>query len=252
MKRIVLVSALVSVVFSTSVVVHTPASFVVNYLPNIPSLSLSGVSGTIWNGKVNQVEWQGNSLGEVQWHLKPLKLLTGKAEADVRFGRGSEMNVSGKGTVGYGFSGPYANNLVASVPADYVMQQIHIPVPLTVAGQLELSIKQLAYAAPYCQTGEGALVWNAASATSPLGGLELGPVVAQLSCQDSVVSVQGDQQSEQVSAEFSATLQADNRYSAQAWFKPGAQFPEGLQSQLKWLPSPDSQGRYQFNYQAKL
>ncbi len=72
------------------------------------------------------------------------------------------------------------------------------------------------------------MVWSASGIQSPLGRLELGPVVANLSCKDSVLAASGEQNSPQVSAAFSAELMPNQRYSTKAWFKPGAEFPSAM------------------------
>ncbi|MCV5649451.1 type II secretion system protein N, partial [Escherichia coli] len=75
---------------------------------------------------------------DFQWS----SLFTGKAEFSVRFGRGSDMNIRGRGLVGYSLSdGPYAENLVASIPASKAVEQARLPVPVGVDGQLELDIR---------------------------------------------------------------------------------------------------------------
>ncbi|MCV5648786.1 type II secretion system protein N, partial [Escherichia coli] len=83
-------------------------------------------------------------------------------------------------------------------------------------------------AAPWCKTGEGTLVWSASGIQSPVGSLELGPVIADLKCQDSVLTASGEQTSTQVSSAFSAELMPNQRYSTKAWFKPGADFPSSM------------------------
>ncbi|MDF5643041.1 type II secretion system protein N, partial [Vibrio parahaemolyticus] len=121
-----------------------------------------------------------------------------------------------------------------------------------VDGQLELNIRHATYAAPWCKNGEGTLVWNASGIQSPVGSLDLGPVIADINCQDSVLTATGEQSSEQVSAAFSAELMPNQRYSTKAWFKPGAEFPSSMGEQLKWLGKPNAQGQYEFNYQGRF
>ncbi|MGY3685438.1 type II secretion system protein N [Vibrio coralliilyticus] len=253
MKRVILLSLALVMVFLVSAVAHVPAQVVLNYLPLPPQLVISGVSGTIWDGSATGVSWQRQKLGALHWQLAPLKLLTGKAEAQVRFGRGSDMQVTGRGVVGYSMSGPYAENLIASLPVEKILELTPpMPVPVELTGQVELSIKSMVYAAPYCQTGEGSVVWNTDKVITPLDELSVGPVVVDFSCQDSQITLKGDQNSQQVSSAAEVVMQANRSYQASAWFKPGNEFPGSLAEQLKWLPTPDSEGRYQFTYQGRF
>ncbi|MDW1631748.1 type II secretion system protein N, partial [Vibrio sp. Y176] len=81
---------------------------------------------------------------------------------------------------------------------------------------------------------------------------ELGPVIADLKCQDSVLTASGEQTSTQVSSAFSAELMPNQRYSTKAWFKPGADVPSSMGEQLKWLGQPNAQGQYEFDYKGRF
>jgi general secretion pathway protein N len=252
-KKVILLSLGLILVFVTSALVHLPAQLVLNYAPLPAPLAISGVEGTLWKGSAANVRWQRNNLGAVQWQLQVSKLLSGNAEAQVRFGRGSDMQITGRGLVGYGVSGPYVENLIASLPVEQVMEFAPpIPVPLELSGQVELSVKRLVYAAPYCQTGEGSVVWNTNEIGTPLETLEVGPVVANFTCEESAITLKGDQRSKQVESEAQLVLQPNRSYQSNAWFKPGAEFPSAFSEQLGWLPKPDRDGKYQFTYSGRF
>lgn len=82
-----------------------PVSWVVKQSPKVSGLDIQGVQGTIWQGQASNVRWQRQNLGEVNWDFQWSALFTGKAEFAVRFGRGSDMDVRGRGLVGYGLFG---------------------------------------------------------------------------------------------------------------------------------------------------
>ncbi|MFV0447416.1 MAG: type II secretion system protein N [Vibrio sp.] len=252
MKKVVGYSVVFVVVFITSAVVNLPAQFVFQQLPLPLPLQVMGVQGTIWQGSAEQVRWQGRHLGDMRWQLKPSALLAANVEVDVRFGRGSELSLRGKGTLGYGLSGLYAENAIVSMPADIALAQAPLSLPIEAQGQLELSINQYRYQAPFCSSAEGSLVWSSANVESLLGVLALNQVMADLQCSDNTLTVKGKQNSQQVGSEFSAQLNPNLSYQADGWFKPGAEFPESLAQQLKWLPEPDAQGRYSFKHQGHL
>ncbi len=253
MKRVVLYVVIFLSFFSASLLLSLPVSWVLQHSPAVRGLDIQGSQGTIWQGKASNVLWQGQNLGEVNWDFQWSALLTGNAEIAIRFGRGSDLEVRGRGLVGYGlFAGAYAKHLVASVPAAKVVEQARLPIPVGIDGQLELNIHHITYTAPWCETGDGTLVWNASGIQSPIGSLELGPVVANLNCTDSVLTAAGEQQSSQVSAAFSAELTPNQQYSTKAWFKPGAEFPKAMGDQLRWLGKPNAQGQYEFDYKGRL
>lgn len=240
-------------VFLASLIVHIPAALVLSQAPLPPALKISGVSGTLWAGQADSVRWQNLNLGAVEWSLNVSSLLTGELEAHTRFGRGSDLGLSGKGIIGYSLSGQaYAQNLMMSLPADTLLPLMKVPVPVSLDGQLELTLKSFEYAEPYCRSATGSLAWSNGNLISPVGELSPGPVIAQLQCQDNQIKAQGQQQNGQLSAQFSASLNASRSYQAQGWFKPGAEFPQSLIPSLQWMPAPDNQGRYAFRYQGRL
>lgn len=252
MKRIIgYLSLFISVAF-VSALLHLPAHIVIKHLPLPSGLVLQGVKGTIWNGSASQVRWQQQNAGAAQWQWQWSALLKAQARLAVRFGRGSDVQWQGRGVVGYGWSGPFAEHLVISLPAKQLQPYLTLPIPLTFEGQVELTLRDYRYRAPWCDTAQGVMTWDQGQVGSPLGELALGAVVADFTCQQSVFEITGGQQTEQVSSEFSLRLQADRSFAAQAWFKPGAQFPASLAQQLDYLPSPDSQGRYSFSQQGRL
>ncbi len=198
MKKVIGYSLVFVFVFITSALVNLPAQFVIKQLPLPSQLQLIGVQGTIWQGSAEQVRWQKRNFGDVSWSLKLSALLGAKAEADVRFGRGSELSLRGKGTVGYGLSGFYAENTIVSMPADVALAQAPLPLPIEAQGQLELSIKQYRYQVPFCSQADGTFVWSSANASSPFGSLQLEQAIADLQCSDSTLTVKGKQNSGQV------------------------------------------------------
>ncbi|MGF1698083.1 type II secretion system protein N [Vibrio lamellibrachiae] len=261
MKRIIVIALLIVLTLTVSLVAHMPARFALQYIPMPRALVIQSVQGTVWQGSVQQVSWQGTSLGQVHWNINPSQLLLGKAQAEVRFGQGSVMELRGRGVIGYSFSGAYAKETIASLPAQFAVEQLNLPLPLDLEGQLEVSLTELAITEldkpmPYCQKGLGSMVWSGNKAFTPIAELDLGPVVVNITCQDNVISLNGDQGSEQVTAEFEAKLEVSangqHQYQASGWFKPEAAFPANLSSQLKWLGNPNNQGRYPLDFKGTL
>ncbi|WGW00456.1 type II secretion system protein N [Vibrio sp. YMD68] len=256
MKRIILISLLLIVTLIVSLIVHMPAQYVLQAVSLPQGLVVQGTQGSIWKGSAERVSWQGTSLGQVNWTVNAAQLLMGKVQVTTRFGQGSEIGLRGRGVVGYGFSGAYAKDVIASVPAQFAIDQLSLPLPVDLEGQLEVSIIELEHAMPYCQSGTGTVVWSGNNATTPLAELALGSVVANIDCQDNVVSINAKQESEQVSAEFEGQLDAATNgqltYSAKGWFKPEANFPTSLSSQLQWLGNPDSKGHYSLDFNGRL
>lgn len=252
MKSTLIYSFCFLVVLAASVLVHTPVSFALKVFPSPSAFKIENPSGTIWRGEAKNVVWQQENLGQIVWQFEPMKLFQGRANFSVRFGRGSDKKIAGKGNVGVGLSGIYAQNVSASVPAETVLDYLHVPVPVSVTGNIELFVANYQYAQPLCKSADGTLVWSGSEIITPVGALNLGTIVTQLQCSESTLTAQGQHDSSQISAEFQAKLQANKRYKIDAWFKPKAAFPSAMASQLNWLGVPDTQGKYPLHYAGKL
>lgn len=253
MKKIISLGLLLSLVFIASAAVHVPVKAVLEYVPLPKQLKIEGATGTLWQGSAKNIRWQRQNLGELQWQLQPAQLLTGSVEAQVRFGRGSDMQVKGRGLVGYSLTGAYAKNVIASVPVEQVMEMAPaLPVLIDVSGQVELNLHDYTYAAPYCGSATGTVVLSSDVIGTPLADLAVGPVIADFTCQENQLEFKGEQKSAQVESGFTATLNAKRQYTSQAWFEPKGDFPSSLGEQLKWLPDPDSSGKYRFNNKGRI
>ncbi|WP_394213046.1 type II secretion system protein N [Enterovibrio calviensis] len=246
MKRTILMSVLFLLVLLTSVVVHVPASLVFRYVPPVDGLDIDGVTGTVWNGKAANFRWQGQPLGAINWQFNALKLLMGNADLAVRLY--GVPGFSARGNVGYGLGGAYASDLLFSMPAHFVQSFIPYPLPVSLTGQFDLTLRDYQLQQPFCDVLDGTLAWSQGNVMSPMGAVDPGLVMANLSCDAGSVLVNGDSDSEAIQTEFSLSLSPDQQYSVSGWFIPGDGLPAGMKSQLGWLGAPDSEGRYRLSF----
>ncbi|RXJ72666.1 general secretion pathway protein GspN [Veronia nyctiphanis] len=247
MKPKILLSLLLIVVFIVSVIAHLPARLAVNYLPASTGIVVTGVEGSLWKGSAKNVTWKNRSLGTLSWDANLLRLFTGKADVSIAL-RGGIDGIDGKGRVGYSLSGPYASNLFVSAPAEAVMKNAPIPVPVSASGSLNLLVKDYQFASPWCAELDGSLNWVNGNVSSPMGDIKAGDVAAQLSCVDGSIAAKGDSKSSALTSEFSLELSPNQRYKVNGWLAPGSEFPPQLRSQLGFLGRPDSNGRYKLNF----
>jgi general secretion pathway protein N len=252
LKRIILLVLLFLLTFTASVITHLPVSLVLDKLPLPKELSYERATGTVWNAELTNVYWQRWNLGTVQSQVQWSSLLRGRAEVQIRAGRGSEFDYSLKGYAGGSLEGWYAREVFASVPAQSVSQQLRLPIPISAQGTFDLTVREYQYQAPYCGYAVGTLAWTGASVQSPFLSLDLQQAIADLRCEDNTITANGDQSSSQVSAEFGASINAAGQYQSQAKFKPEDDFPANARSQLSWLGNSDPQGYYSFNYAGRL
>lgn len=84
MKRIILLSGLGLATYLFFVIASAPAAFVLNFLPDRSDYSVQGPSGTLWSGWIESVQAGPVRFGPLNWELKPTRLLSGRADAELR------------------------------------------------------------------------------------------------------------------------------------------------------------------------
>ncbi len=240
------------VVLLLSAVIHMPVSWVYQQLPPVRGLEVEGLQGTLWQGRASNIRFERENIGQVNWQLSPLKLLTANLQYSVRFGRGSDLGILGRGIVGYDLTGPYANNVVASLPANKLLDYSPMPLPVDIGGSLELAVEDYRWTMPYCQELNGELVWQAGEVGTPLGSIDPGTAIATLGCQSGAVTAEAVQRSDALNSDWSVELKPDQRYSLEGGFTPDSAFPASLRSQLGFVGRPDSSGRYPIKFTGRL
>ncbi len=234
-----------------SAVVHLPAALVVKYVPFPNSIKLSEVSGSVWRGEAANLQISSRELGKVAlgkilWKVEPGSLLSGKLRALFRFGEQSSIQARGKGVVTASLNSVGVEQFSLSMPARPLSSWIQTPVPVTLEGNVSLFVADYQFSGKlFCQTLDGQLNWQQASAEVMTNRLDLGEASAILSCQNQQLVAKTTQQSEQISSEFSLNVSAPNRFNLSGWLMPNSGLSDSFRQQLHWLGSPDVQNHYQ-------
>jgi len=228
-----------------------PASIVVRLVPLPNTVSLSGVSGSIWSGSVETVTIQKRQLELVQWKLSPWALFLGKAKFDLVVGnRGTAVN--GKGLVTLSTSGINAQGLRFEAPGSFLVGNSRLPFRTKVDGDLSLIIEALTQGQPWCEQLTGKVFLNRAKVNNQFGDYPLGEIELGLSCVDGNVKVKTDETMNQLGLSGSVLLQAEKIVQVSAKIKETASQPEDLKKALIFLGKKDSQGYYPISYQGRI
>ena len=249
MKQRVLIAVLFLAAYLVFLLAKLPASLVVRYLPLPPLVQLEGVSGTLWSGQVARLQYASESLTQLRWELNGWSLLRfalrcpcALASAAASTGRGSGLERRRLWPRHHPQrAGPW---LLARVP-------MQLPVPVTVAGQLQLKLDQVAQGNPWCDNLYGNLYWYGADADTPRQA-GVGDPEIKLTCIDSRLVAELKQGSEAVQVQGKLELQANRQYLFQGTLKPGPELPEQMKQGLPFLGQPDGQGRFPLRYQGRI
>lgn len=82
--------------FALALLLCLPLQLVLPRLSPPPGLSATGISGSLWSGRLRNAEWNGAALGDLRLGLSPLPLLTGRRELWLRSGQAGLSLSSGR------------------------------------------------------------------------------------------------------------------------------------------------------------
>jgi Bacterial type II secretion system protein N. len=142
-------------------------------------LALSGVSGSLWNGRASlasvRVQEQDYSLGELRWELHPLSLITLNPCATIHT-RQERQQIDGDVCSSLGGSIALRE---ADLTAPAALFQGALPLPFD--GQLSARIEDLEIQNQQLQALKGNLTWTSARIHNGSNWMDLGSFAAELS-----------------------------------------------------------------------
>ncbi|SHO58367.1 type II secretion system protein N [Vibrio quintilis] len=252
-KKVVASVAGIGLIFCISLIAHLPAAFVLKFVQLPRGIELVSPKGTVWQGHLQQVRWQRQSLGTVDWRVHPFDLLTGRLFASVKFGRQSDFHIQGKGGIGASFSGkPFLQNFHFSVPAQTIVDHAPLPVPATAEGLLDVMVKEYVFREPFCEQANADFEWKNAQLSLMAQALPLEKVSANVVCDNNRITLKGKQRSLVLRSEYSVTMDANRKYKLDGWLQPAPGFPESMEKMLQMGLRANDQGRYNFKFNGQL
>jgi general secretion pathway protein N len=167
------------ILFLIFVISNIPAVWGAYLMTRGTGVALSGVTGSLWNGRASlasvRMSNQEYSLGQLSWSLRPLSLLTLSPCAKVTT-KLPMQNFDGEVCTALG-GAVHLSNADVSLPVALV--QGHIPFP--VQGQVSAHIDKLELRGNELRKLKGKLSWNAARVNTGTNWLEIGSYAAELS-----------------------------------------------------------------------
>jgi general secretion pathway protein N len=197
-------------------------------------LALSGISGSIWNGAATQVSAGGLYLSELTWRFRPLSLFSLKA--------------------GYAISGRLPSGFVESDIAFGPGGRVYLDplLPLTgIEGDVSVQFRRLAFAGGFPVSADGS-VSISGLVLRALAPSALGDFRAVFQTNDGVISAVVEDASGVLDVNGNLVLQSDRTYSFVGQVAPNANAPAAVVEQLRFLGSPDQQGRREFRFEGSL
>lgn len=246
-KKIIL-AVLLYLIF---LVVYLPAKWLVSIAPLPMNVSLSGVSGTLWDGQAALVQFGPRQVESVQWQLSPWALFIGQVRLAVSLGSRATA-VSGKAAVTWSMSGLSIQDLRFDAPDSFLIAGARLPFGTEIKGDVSLMLAELVQGEPLCEQLSGKLFLNQSDMKNQFGAYPLGNMALALSCQDGQAAISMTEADNKLGISGIILLGADNSIKVTAKVKATEGQPEDMRNSLAYLGKPDSQGYYPVNYQGRI
>lgn len=226
-----------------------PASFVIHNIPLPKNVELGMASGSIWQGKLDTAHVDGILIKNISWSVSFSQLLTGKAAVDFRMGSRRRLNEPyGTGTAFIGFQGMGLTQTKLSVPASIAMPKLQALMVESLAGTVNLDVKQYLFDQPYCAELDASVLWKQ-SALGVMGSqFSLGDLKLNLACQEGNLAVVAKGDDKVLMLDVTATLKDKFRAKVDGKVKAGSEADKALMAAMSFLGRADPQGFYTLRY----
>jgi len=222
-----------------------PARVAYNWL--VPdTVKLSGIRGSIWNGKVVEGSAGGIYFTGLSWRFKPLALFTGKAVFD------TSINTTG-GPISMSFGvGPGGRLSMKDVTGSLSLAAIHPALQQNrIDGMLNIQLQSLVLENGWPteiigSVGVGNLVAGA------LGPDSLGNFRAEFTTEQKVIAGLVEDAGAVLDVTGTISLTDDRGYAMVGFVSPNDETPPAINQNLRFLGSADANGQRQFRFEGSL
>ncbi len=220
-----------------------PASALMSWVVVPKHVSMHGLSGTIWQPKVEQLDIQNLSVHNIELALSPWSLMTLSPSVSATFGGGlsdgpqgmAELQVSGQSLV--------LTNTVVEFPAQYIVPYLKTPVPVEAFGLVLFNAQEITMDGGQCVKASGSVQWQKGALTALDENVELGNFNGTLRCENDLLTLDIDPKNV-LGLSFLSQVNDEGKVSGSGYIKLGNDFPTKLKGVLSFLGKPDNQGRY--------
>ncbi|MEI6898028.1 MAG: type II secretion system protein N [Psychromonas sp.] len=235
-----------------SLVITAPASLIMGFIPENLGIKIGSVSGTVWKGKLSQVEYQQQpKLQTLSWKFNWLALLKLNLKIDIKFDNGRRV-LNGVGSVNYGFSGLRLTGVNIDMQATELIPYLNLPIAVTPSGKLTLTIENGAQGKPYCEALDGYLVWHDAQVETPMASIDLASPSVDLSCLDGELVASLTQDSEQLATHVNIVLSEGGMYQLKGDIIGTDKLDPTILQALSWIGPKKESGETILNFSGRL
>lgn len=250
MKNKLILGALVLFAYLGFLMATLPSAWVLSQGSIAKNIALSGISGSIWHTKINQVSINGIRLNDVEANLSALSLVTLTPKLSVTFGDALSPGPEGALQLALSSDNAQIHDANVLVKANAIAQQLTLPLPMTAQGDVTIAIARMDVSLgnqPHCTSATGTIDWSKAGVVALEQNIPLGNLKADVGCENNALAIILNPDNN-LGLTFNAYLRSQGNISGNGYLQPGAKFPRALNDALPFLGNKDSQGRYRLSF----
>jgi general secretion pathway protein N len=228
--------------FLVTLIIGLPARALAPLLPS--RVTVGALEGTVWRGRTDALAVDGESIGAVRWQLRPLQLFLGRVALDTELER---RDGQARAALRLGFGGSVeARDLEAHLPLAALPRNI---VPGGWSGVLRAELARVSAPKGAVPRIEGTIELRNLKAPPPQGA-----AIGSYSLLFDATSSQKDRLVGKVKdlegpmqVEGTLSLGADRSYVIEGLVAPRPDASKAVTDTLRFLGTPDAQGRRPFS-----
>jgi len=231
--------------FILFVLIKVPANQVIPRLSLPQDVALSGLSGSLWQGKAEQFTYKGLLLNNVQWQLDFLPLLIGNLSVSLKAGNTRDPDqISVNGDFTFSSNSLSASSASLFAPTPMLMAQVQLPVPVKAGGRVKLDIDEMDYQSDQgCIALSGKGHWLKGSVAGFNKEIPLGNFEADLLCDNGPITITTNPQNS-LNLAGTATISHPSKISVSGKFKVSDDLPREVHNAAQFFGNKDAQGFY--------
>ena len=209
-------------------------------------MKLSGIDGSIWNGKASAGMVGGTYFTNLQWSFKPLALLTGQLAFDtsVTTAAGEISTAAGVGITG--------SVSLTDLDASLSLAMVHPALKANrIDGTVNIQLQSLVLKNGWPIEAEGSIGVGNLSAGAA-GPDSLGNFLAEITTEDSGIVGLVEDAGAVLDVTGTLLLTDDRSYSLVGYVGANSDTPASINQNLRFLGSPDQNGQRQFRFEGTL
>ncbi len=244
-KRLLFFAVFALLAYLAQLAAKTPAAFVVQRFGENWPVKMTGVTGSVWQGRAEQMVVAKLTIEPVSWRVEPLALLGGGVAANI--------DLAGNDLSGRLNASTDLKQRIKIRDSRLLMpaRQLDIEqLPVDLGGNLFIRIEQLAFdleprwpADPQASLPivEAQVSWQGAAVTSPVP-LELGEFLLQMGNQDQTIRASLTSASGPLDTQGNLEIRADGHYQWVIRLYPRGEANGEIRDLLSLLGRPDRSG----------